>query len=102
PGYRVAVTKGFESQHTGSLKGSYGASDRLLDDVMIRKYIEGVFYDELDSDIIVKRRDNRIIISFLVNRETDINKFYFLTSFSEKILSEAFGCIVKFEPQAGA
>ncbi|XP_031563347.1 28S ribosomal protein S24-A, mitochondrial-like [Actinia tenebrosa] len=102
PGYRVAVTKGFESQHTGSLKGSYGASDRLLDDVMMRKYIEGVFYDHVDSDIVIKRRDNRIIIAFVVKRDCDVNKFYFLTAMSEKLLSEVFSCIVKFEPQSSA
>ncbi|KXJ22773.1 28S ribosomal protein S24-A, mitochondrial [Exaiptasia diaphana] len=102
PGYRVAVTKGFDSQHTGSLKGSYGASDRLLDDIMIRKYIDGVFYDHVCSDIIIKRKDNRIIIAFIVQRECDVNQFYFLTAMSEKLLSEVFGCIVTFEPQSAS
>jgi hypothetical protein len=67
---------------------------------MIRKYIEGVFYDHLESDIVIKRRDNRIIIAFVVKTECDVNKFYFLTALSEKLLSEAFSCIVRFEPQS--
>lgn len=67
---------------------------------MIRKYIDGVFYDHIASDVIVKRKDNRIIIAFIIKRDSEINQFYFLTAFSEKLLGETFGCIVSFEPQS--
>ena len=71
----------------------------MLDDIMIRKFVEGVFYDLLVSDIVVKRKDNRIAIVFLVKKEVDIAKFYFLVGFSEKLLTELLGCLVKVEAQ---
>ncbi|CAB3986042.1 28S ribosomal S24-A, mitochondrial-like [Paramuricea clavata] len=97
PGYRIGVTKAWDSWHTGSLAGSSEASARLMDDIMIRKFIEGVFYELLVSDIVIKRRDNQIIITFYAAGQQDSIKTYFLVGFCERLLSEMFGCIVKLE-----
>ncbi|KAL9956190.1 hypothetical protein ACROYT_G037634 [Oculina patagonica] len=51
PSYRIGVTKSQDSIHTGSLKGSLWASDRLLDDIMIRKFVEGVMHGFLESEV---------------------------------------------------
>ncbi|KAJ7390176.1 28S ribosomal protein S24, mitochondrial [Desmophyllum pertusum] len=99
PSYRIGVTKSQDSQHTGSLKGSLWASERLLDDIIIRKFVEGVMHDVLESEVVIKRRANRIILVFLVRRE-NIQKFYFLVGFTEKLLTELLGCIVKVEAQS--
>lgn len=85
---------------TGSLKGSLWASDRLLDDIMIRKFVEGVMHGFLESEVVIKRRANRIILIFLVSIHEDIRKFYFLVGFTEKLLTELLGCIVKVEAQS--
>ena len=84
----------------GSLKGSYWSSERLLDDIMIRKFVEGVMHDFLRSEVVIKRKANRISLVFLISREGDIVKFYFLLGFAEKLLSQLLGCVVKIEPQS--
>ena len=84
----------------GSLKGSYWASERLLDDIMIRKFVEGVLHDFLKSEVVIKRKANRIKLVFIVSKEGDLTKFYFLVGFTEKLLSELLGCVVKIEPQS--
>ena len=82
---------------SGSLAGSSEGSARLMDDIMIRKFIEGVFYELLLSDIVIKRRDNQIIVAFYAAGPQGPIKTYFLVGFCERSLSEMFGCIVKLE-----
>lgn len=84
----------------GSLKGSLWASERLVDDIMIRKLVEGVMHEFLESEVVIKRRANIIILVFLVSIYGDLKKFYFLTGFIEKLLTELLGCIVKVEAQS--
>lgn len=100
PSHRIGVTQAWDSQHTGSLKGSYWASERLLDDIMIRKFVEGVMHGFLSSEVVIKRKANRISVVFLVSKDQDLVKFYFLVGFTEKLLTELFGCVVKIEPQS--
>ncbi|XP_068674956.1 small ribosomal subunit protein uS3mA-like [Montipora capricornis] len=100
PSYRIGVTQSWDSQHTGSLKGSYWASERLLDDIMIRKFVDGVMHGFVQSEVVIKRKANRISLVFLVSKELDIVKFYFLVGFTEKLLTELLGCVVKIEPQS--
>ncbi len=65
---------------------------------MIRKFIEGTFYEMLVSDVIIKRRLNQIIISIFVNAKgTTVQKIYFLVGFSKKLLEHLLGCLVKME-----
>jgi len=86
----------------GSLKGSLWASERLLDDIMIRKFVEGVMHEFLKSEVVIKRRANKIILVFLVSIYGDLRKFYFLVGFTEKLLTELLGCIVKVEVQSSS
>lgn len=82
----------------GGIEGSLWAHDRFIDDVMIRKFIEGTFYEMLLSDVIIKRTLNQITISIYVYAKgTTVHKVYFLLGFSEKLLSHLFGCVVKME-----
>lgn len=84
----------------GSLKGSLWASERLMDDVMIRKFVEGVMHEFLESEVVIKRKANNITLLFLVSIYGDVKKFYFLVGFTEKLLTELLGCIVKVEAQS--
>lgn len=71
---------------------------------MITKLIEGTFYDRITSDVIIKRRLNEIVICFFVTgrgQEGTTAKVYFLKAFTEKLLSEMMGCIVKIELRTG-
>uniref|UniRef100_A0A7M5U1W1 Uncharacterized protein n=1 Tax=Clytia hemisphaerica TaxID=252671 RepID=A0A7M5U1W1_9CNID len=104
PPHRIGVIKGHDSHHTGGLKGSHWAAERFADDIMIRRFIEGTFYQHITSDVIIKRRLNEIIVTFFVTgRGADgtTAKVYFLKAFTEKLLSEMMGCIVKMELRTG-
>ena len=82
----------------GGIEGSLWAHDRFIDDVMIRKFIVGTFYELLVSDVVIKRTLNQITISIFVNAKgTTVHKVYFLLAFSERLLSHMFGCVVKME-----
>lgn len=67
---------------------------------MIRKFVEGVLHDFLKSEVVIKRKANRINLVFIVSKEGDLTKFYFLVGFTEKLLSELLGCVVKIESQS--
>lgn len=67
---------------------------------MIRKFVEGVMHDFLESEVVIKRRANCIVLVVLVSIDADIRKFYFLVGFTEKLLTELLGCIVKVEAQS--
>ncbi|XP_065681228.1 small ribosomal subunit protein uS3mA [Hydra vulgaris] len=102
PPHRIGVVKSWDSIHTGGLKGSYWAAERLADDIMIRNFIEGTFYERITSDVIIKRRLNTIIICFFVSgRETNTAKLYFLKGFCEKLLEKMMGCLIKIELWTG-
>ena len=74
------------------------AHERFIDDVMIRKFIEGTFYEMLVSNIVVKRQLNQIKISIFVNAKgTTVHKVYFLVGFTERLLTHLLGCFVKME-----
>ena len=71
---------------------------------MIRRFIEGTFYQNITSDVIVKRRLNEIVIAFFVTgrgSEGTTAKVYFLKAFTEKLLAEMMGCIVRLEMRTG-
>ena len=47
----IGRIKSWDSRHTGSLQGSRHAADRFFDDIMIRRFVEGTFYDRLLSEV---------------------------------------------------
>lgn len=86
--------------YLGNLKGSLWASERMMDDIMIRKFVEGVMHEYLVSEVVIKRKANRINIVFLVPPVMNLPKFYFLVGFTETLLTEMLECIVKVECQS--
>ena len=71
-----------------------------MDDIMIRKLVEGVMHEYLVSEIVIKRRANCINIVFLVPPVVNLPKFYFLVGFTETLLTEMLECVVKLECQS--
>ncbi|XP_063676238.1 uncharacterized protein LOC134812669 [Bolinopsis microptera] len=81
--------------------------DRTIDDLMIRRFFNSVFSNTRAlhapakasyKNVIIKRRLNHIDISLFIDELALKNKtpeIVFLTSFSERILSEMFGSIVE-------
>lgn len=86
--------------YLGNLKGSLWASERMMDDIMVRKFVEGVMHEYLVSEVVIKRKANRINIVFLVPPVMNLPKFYFLVGFTETLLTEMLECIVKVECQS--
>ena len=104
--YPIKVQKIFELTASflcfflGNLKGSLWASERLVDDIMIRKFVEGVMHGFVKSEVVIKRKANCINIVFLVPPIENLPKFYFLVAFTETLLTEMLECIVKVEAQS--
>ncbi|KAK0154332.1 28S ribosomal protein S24, mitochondrial [Merluccius polli] len=84
---------------SGNLKGEEGAADRTLEDVFIRRFMFGTFHNCLANEIVIKRRGNQLIVCALMLQKLLPQKFYFLTGYTESLLSHFYKCPVKLEIQ---
>lgn len=75
-------------------------AETVMDDVFIRRFITGTFPRMTVSDIVVKRRHNIIYIGFVLDHRTPPRKIYFLTGYTEELLSYVLKCPVKLELQS--
>ncbi|XP_063788017.1 small ribosomal subunit protein uS3m isoform X3 [Pseudophryne corroboree] len=99
PPHYIAHRKGWLSQHTSNLDGEGGAAERTIEDVYIRKFMYGTFHGCLANEIVIKRRANLIVICAVLNRYHNAQKLYFLTGYTETLLSYLYKCPVKLELQ---
>ncbi|ESO87062.1 hypothetical protein LOTGIDRAFT_107145, partial [Lottia gigantea] len=97
PPYEIGVKKAWNSWNTTNLKDEGGASEILLDDMFIRKFMIGTWHNLIVSEITIKRRFNIITIGILLNRKFSPNQAYFLLGYTEELLSAWFKCPVKLE-----
>ncbi|KAF7216778.1 small ribosomal subunit protein uS3m [Nothobranchius furzeri] len=97
--HHIAHHKGWLSQHTSNLKGEDGAAERTIEDVFIRRFMFGTFHGCLADEIVIKRRGNLLIVCALMLQKLPPQKFYFLTGYSEVLLSHFYKCPVKLEIQ---
>lgn len=74
-------------------------ADTTIDDIFIRKFIQGTWHRLFLSEIIIKRRQNMIILAGLVNRAIAPRKMYFLIGYTEQFLSNFLKRPVKMEIQ---
>lgn len=96
---QIGVRKSFNSLNTTGLVNNLRAAETSHEDLFIRKFVHGTWPRLLASDVIIKRRANQIIVSFMAIRMTAPTKFYFLIGYTEEILSYVLKCIVKLEIQ---
>ncbi|XP_073506983.1 small ribosomal subunit protein uS3m [Phyllobates terribilis] len=99
PPHYIAHRKGWLSQHTSNLDGEEGAGERTIEDVYIRKFMYGTFHGCLANEVVIKRRANLIVICAILIRKLPAQKFYFLTGYTEELLSYLYKCPVKLELQ---
>ncbi|KAJ8023124.1 28S ribosomal protein S24, mitochondrial [Holothuria leucospilota] len=97
--FQIGVRKSWNSHHTGNLEDEDGAAERTLEDFFIRKFIDGTLHQCLATDLIIKRRANRIFLVAIMLRRLPPQKFYFLIGYTEELLSHWFKCPVKMEVQ---
>lgn len=95
----IGVRKSWNSINTSSLLFSLRAAETSHEDVLIRKFLHGTWPKLLGSDVIIKRRGNQIICSFMAIRAINPLKMYFLIGYTEEILSYILKCVVKLEIQ---
>ena len=67
--------------------------------MFIRKFLKGTWSGMFLSEIIVKRQHNTIRVAALIKRNLQTSKMYFLTGYSEEMLSQWLKCPVKLELQ---
>ncbi|XP_068191350.1 small ribosomal subunit protein uS3m [Antennarius striatus] len=95
----IGHRKGWLSQNTSNLKGEKDAADRTIEDMFMRRFINGTFQSCLADEIIIKRRGNMIILCVIMLQKLLPMKMYFLIGYTETILSHLYKCPVKLEIQ---
>jgi len=83
----------------GNLKGEEGAADRTLEDTFIRRFIFGTFHGCLANEVVIKRRGNMVTVCAIMLQKLPPQKFYFLTGYTESLLSHFYKCPFKLEIQ---
>ncbi|CAL1535615.1 unnamed protein product [Lymnaea stagnalis] len=93
--------KGWLSWNTTNLYEEKRIAETTFEDLIIRKFIFGTWHGALTSEVIIKRRHNLIVLSYLVTMEkTLLRQIYFLKGYTEELLSTWLKCPVKVELQA--
>ncbi|KAG8574573.1 hypothetical protein GDO81_009229 [Engystomops pustulosus] len=99
PPHYIAHRKGWLSQHTSNLDSEEGAAERTIEDIYIRRFMYGTFHGCLANEVVIKRRANLIVICAILLRRLPPQKYYFLTGYTEELLSYLYKCPVKLELQ---
>lgn len=73
--------------------------ESAIDDMFIRRFLTGTWHYLFQSEIIIKRHHNMVRIAGVIRRNFDQKKLYFLTGYSEELLSYYLHCPVKLELQ---
>jgi len=85
---------------TGNLdEESKNASETTVEDVFIRRFMTGTWHGLFVSEIIIKRRQNLVIIAGLINQIQPPAKVYFLKGYSEELLSHLLRRPIRIEVQ---
>lgn len=101
PPHYIGVRKAWNSWNTSNFEpGIARGAETAQEDILIRKFITGIWVDLVDSEVVIKRRANQIILSYLIGRRASIDQIVFLIGFTEQILSYLLKCIVKIELQS--
>ena len=97
PPHFIGFRKGFNSLNTSNLLAGSRSGETAIEDMFIRKFIEGTWHRLLLGKLIIKRRANLIILSGFFHQSLAPSKFYFLQGYTEEILAYVLKCPVKME-----
>ena len=95
--------------NTAQLEGTFNSKEEIgqdlpykmfIEDMFIRKFVNGTFPKIVKSEVMIKRQHNLIRIAFLIDRMERKNKVYFLIGYAEELLSFWLKCPVKLELQS--
>lgn len=102
PPHQIAHRKSWNSWNTSNLVGGMRQSETAVEDLFIRKFMQGTWHRIFISEILIKRRQNMIFVGGIIQRTVIPRKLYFLIGYSEEILSYILKCPVKLELQSAA
>jgi len=97
--WRIAHRKTWNSWNTSSLFEGNREPETAIDDMFIRRFMNGTWHNLFVSEIIIKRQHNMIRIAGIVQRKVLPRKMFFLIGYSEELLSNWLKCPVKLELQ---
>lgn len=95
----IGVRKSWNSFNTSGLLDGIRTAETSHEDIFIRKFVHGTWPKLVASDVLIKRRGNQIILSFMCVRSLQPTAIYFLIGYTEEILSYILKCVVKIELQ---
>ena len=88
---------------SGNLHEEKRAAQTTFEDFLVRRFLTGTWHRSLASEVIIKRRHNIVVLSFLVSMERMLpRQVYFLQGYSETMLSGWLKMPVKIELQSVA
>ena len=99
--HMIGVTKGWTSHNSANLWEGLRRSETLVEDLLIRKIVTGFWPTFVMGDVVIKRRANMVFLAFFIQSRIKPERVYFLTGFTEQILSYLLKCPVKLEVQTG-
>jgi len=98
--HQIGVTKAWNSWNTSNLaEEEKHTPETTAEDFFIRKFIFGTWHNLFVSEVIIKRRQNLIIIAGLVQQSANPRKMYFLEGYTTELLSHLLKRPVQMEIQ---
>lgn len=98
--HTIGVKKTWNSWNSTGLYGELKHTGEIsVQDILIRKFINGTWHRLFVSEIIIKRRANLIIIAGIVRQAVSPHKMYFLKGYSEELLGFLLKQPVRMEIQ---
>ncbi|XP_072949964.1 small ribosomal subunit protein uS3m [Epargyreus clarus] len=99
PPHYIAHRKTWNSWNASSLKDGLRRSETVLEDELIRRFMNGTWHGLVCSEIIIKRQFNHIRVAAIIKRAVTPTKMYFLLGYTEEMLSNWIQCPVTLELQ---
>jgi len=82
---------------SANIKDGNRPSETAIEDMFIRQFMRGTWHNLFASEVIIKRQHNIIRIAGIICRTLVPYKIYFLTGYTEELLSYWLQCPVKVE-----
>ncbi|XP_001600438.1 28S ribosomal protein S24, mitochondrial isoform X1 [Nasonia vitripennis] len=96
----IAHKKSWNSWNTSNIVDGNRPMESAVEDMFIRRFMTGTWHGLFVSEIIVKRHHNMVRVAGIIQRNLDQRKIYFLTGYSEELMSYYLHCPVKIELQS--
>ncbi|XP_058809890.1 small ribosomal subunit protein uS3m [Phymastichus coffea] len=95
----IASKKSWNSWNTSNIDNGNRPMESAIEDMFIRRFMIGTWHSLFLSEILIKRHHNLVRIAGVIRQGFDPRKIYFLTGYTEELLSYYLHCPVKIEIQ---